>query len=62
MKKQGGAGTIAANLAKIKSEVARLDLTDLAAGIMAEILYTDRLLNEIREYRPIMLHVSLPLL
>ena len=58
MKKQGGAGTIAANLSKIKSEVARLDLTDLAAGIMAEILYSDRLLDEIKEYRPIMLHVS----
>lgn len=56
MKKQGGAGTIAANLGKIKSEVSRLDLTDVAAGIMAEILYSDRLLDEIKEYRPIMLH------
>ena len=31
---------------------------DMAAGIMAELLYTDKLLSQIEEYRPIMLHVS----
>ena len=30
---------------------------DKAAGILAELLYSDNLVAEIKEYRPIMLHV-----
>ena len=49
---------MAASLPKIKAEAERLDLMDMAAGIMAELLYTDKLLSQVEEYRPIMLHVS----
>lgn len=50
---------MAASLPKIKAEAERLDLMDMAAGIMAELLYTDKLLSQVEEYRPIMLHVSI---
>lgn len=49
---------IAGSLGKIKAEAERLEVMDKAAGIMAELLYTDQLLTQIEEYRPIMLHVS----
>lgn len=58
LKKSGGIPTITANVAKIKQEAEKLDVMDKAAGILAELLYTDQLLTEIKEYRPIMLHVS----
>lgn len=47
------------NVAKIKAEAEKLDLMDKAAGILAELLYTDKMISEIKEYRIVMLHVSL---
>lgn len=58
-KKSGGVAAIAAGVAKIKIEAERLEVMDKAAGILAELLYTDQLLTEITEYRAIMLHVKL---
>lgn len=57
MKKSGGIPEIAANVAKVKLEAERLEVMDKAAGILAELLYTENLLVEIKEYRPIMIHV-----
>lgn len=58
MKKSGGIPVIAANVAKVKVEAERLEVMDKAAGILAELLYTENLLAEIKEYRLIMIHVS----
>ena len=49
---------MARSLQKVKAEAERLDVMDTAAGIMAEHLYTDNLLEEVTQYRSIMLHVS----
>ena len=57
IKQLGGIPAIAASLLKIKAEAERLEVTDKAAGILAELLYTDHFLTEIKQYRTIMLHV-----
>ena len=44
IKKKDGPAGVAASLPKVKAEAERLDLMDMAAGIMAELLYTDKLL------------------
>lgn len=61
VKKSGGVAAIAAQVSKIKAEAEKLEVMDKAAGILAELLYTEQLLTDIKEYRSIMLHVSLPL-
>ena len=43
---------------KIRAEAERLEIMDKAAGILAELLYTEKLLTQIKEYRAVMLHVS----
>ena len=48
-------------LPKIKAEAEKLDVMDKAAGILAELLYTDKLVSQIKEYRTIMLPVSFEL-
>lgn len=58
MKQSGGSAAIATNISKVKAEAERLDVMDKAAGILAELLYTDQLLTEIKQHRSIMLHVS----
>ena len=58
-KKAGGVPSIARDLAKIKAEAERLDMMEKAPGILAELIYSKNLLKEIKDYRPIMLHVSL---
>ena len=58
IKTQGGASAVAGSLRKIKAEAEKLEVMDKAAGILAELLYTEKLLSEIKEYRPIMLLVS----
>lgn len=58
IKKSGGINALTANVGKVKVEAERLEVLDKAAGILAEVLYTDQLLTEIKEYRPIMIHVS----
>lgn len=55
IKTQGGASAVAGSLRKIKAEAEKLEVMDKAAGILAELLYTEKLLSEIKEYRPIML-------
>lgn len=57
MKRSGGVAAITAQITKIKAEAERLEVMDKAAGILAELLYTENLLAEIKEYRSIMLHV-----
>ena len=57
MKNKGGVPGIAAALTKIKSEAERLEVFDKAVVFVAEHLYTERMLSEIKEYRPIILHV-----
>ena len=56
--KTGGSASVQASLAKVKTEAERLDVMDKAAGILGELLYTDQLLSQIKEYRTIMLPVS----
>ena len=56
--KSGGPSGVQASLAKVKTEAERLDVMDKAAGILAELLYTDQLLSQIKEYRTIILPVS----
>ncbi len=58
LKKSGGPPAIAGALQKVKAEAERLDVTDKAAGVLAELLYTEKILAQIKEYRSIMLHVS----
>ena len=55
--KSGGIPNITANVAKVKLEAERLEVMDKAAGILAELLYTKNMLAEVKEYRPIMIHV-----
>ena len=57
-KNTGGASAVGSNVAKIKAEAEKLDLMDKAAGIMGELLFTEQMINEISEYRIILLHVS----
>jgi hypothetical protein len=56
--KSGGIPNIAANVSKIKVEAERLEVVDKAPGILAELLYTENFLAEVKEYRPIIIHVS----
>jgi len=49
---------VAGAVQKIRAEAERLEIMDKAAGILAELLYTEKLLTQIKEYRAIMLHVS----
>lgn len=56
-KKAGGVPSIARDLVKIKAEAERLDVMEKAPGILAELIYSKNLLKEIKDYRPIMLHV-----
>ena len=49
---------IAGTVQKVRAEAERLEVMDKAAGILAELLYTEKLLTQIKEYRSIMLHVS----
>lgn len=58
IKKKGGVPAVAGSMQKIRAEAERLDVMDKAAGVMAELLYSEKLLTQIKEYRPIMLHVS----
>ncbi len=50
---------MSANVAKIKAEAEKLDLMDKAAGIMGELLFTEQMLTEIKQYRIVLLHVSI---
>lgn len=54
----GGVPSIARDLVKIKAEAERLDVMEKAPGILAELIYSKNFLKEIKDYRPVMLHVS----
>ena len=58
IKQKGGVAAVAGSFNKIKGEAERLEVMDKAAGILAELLYTEKLLTQIKEYRPIMVPVS----
>ena len=47
-----------ANVSKVKAEAEKLDLMDKAAGILGELLFTEQMISEIKEYRLTFLHVS----
>lgn len=42
---------------KLKAEAERLDVMDKAAGVLAELLFDDKFLQQIKEYRPLFLAV-----
>lgn len=54
IKQKGGVPAVAGSFTKIKTEAERLEVMDKAAGILAELLYNDKLLSQIKEYRPIL--------
>lgn len=54
IKQKGGVPAVAGSFSKIKGEAERLEVMDKAAGILAELLYNEKLLTQIKEYRPIM--------
>ncbi|KAL5463540.1 hypothetical protein EMCRGX_G032443 [Ephydatia muelleri] len=54
IKQKGGVPAVAGSFNKIKAEAERLEVMDKAAGILAELLYNDKLLSQIKEYRPIL--------
>ena len=58
IKQEKGIPGIAKELLRLKAEAERLDVMDTAPMIMAELLYTKNIHKEIKEYRPVMLHVS----
>ena len=58
VKSEGGVAAVGGALTRIKAEAERLEVMDKAAGVLAEVLYSDQLLSQIKEYRTIMLHVS----
>lgn len=58
VKSEGGVAAVCGALTRIKAEAERLEVMDKAAGVLAELLYSDQLLSQIKEYRTIMLHVS----
>jgi len=59
IKQKGGIPAVAGAVQKIRAEAERLEIMDKAAGILAELLYTEKLLTQIKEYRAIMLHFVL---
>lgn len=42
---------------KLKTEAERLDVMDKAAGVIAELLFDETILQQITEYRPLLLQV-----
>ena len=42
---------------KLKVEAERLDVMDKAAGVLAELLFDEKVLQQIKEYRPLFLVV-----
>lgn len=60
IKQKGGVAAVAGSFNKIKAEAERLEVMDKAGGILAELLYSEKLLSQIKEYRPIMVPVSVP--
>lgn len=42
---------------KLKVEAERLDVMDKAAGVLAELLFDEKFLQQIKEYRPLFLAV-----
>lgn len=46
---------LAKDLSTVKAEAERLDVFDKAAGILAELLFDNNILNQVTLYRPIFL-------
>ena len=46
---------LAKDLSTVKAEAERLDMFDKAAGILAELLFDQDILNQITHYRPVFL-------
>lgn len=42
---------------KLKVEAERLDVMEKAAGVLAELLFDEKFLQQIKEYRPLFLAV-----
>ena len=43
---------------RVKGEAERLDVMEKAAGVLAELLFDQNILQQIKEYRPLLLAVS----
>ena len=43
---------------RIKAEAERLDVMDKAAGVLAELLFDDNILQQIKDYRSLLLVVG----
>lgn len=55
IKKKGGAESLMGEVQKLKVEAERLDVMDKAAGVLAELLFDEKFLQQIKEYRPLFL-------
>ena len=57
MKKHEGPAKMVGCAQKLKAEAERLDVMDKAAGVIAELLFDKNILQQITEYRPLLLQV-----
>ena len=57
LKKAGEAGSLVGQAKQLKAEAERLDVMDKAAGVLAELLFDGDFLQQIKEYRALLLVV-----
>ena len=57
IKKREGPASLVGQALKLKTEAERLDVMDQAAGVLAELLFDDNFLQQIKEYRLLLLLV-----
>ena len=57
IKKREGPASLVGQALKLKTEAERLDVMDQAAGVLAELLFDDNFLQQIKDYRPLLLLV-----
>lgn len=55
IKKEGGAESLVGQAQKLKVEAERLDVMDKAAGVLAELLFDEKVLQQIKDYRTLFL-------
>ena len=57
IKKESGAASLVGQAQKLKVEAERLDVMDKAAGVLAELLFDEKILQQIKDYRTLFLVV-----
>lgn len=55
IKQQEGVSALLQQIQKLKGEAERLDVMEKAAGVLAELLFDENILQQIKEYRPLLL-------